>query len=175
MSSRVCLFLPGHTALFVVSRVPLLLHVCVFVCRPLCQRSCLYKATESWIIDAGRSSQHALSLTPAILHLTFPYLLTSPPVIVIVVIASVNNHKKNSKNTQARLASREQKGERWLVHSHVNPYTHSYMRSRESQSRTDIHMCNVCDRSLYKQIDSTCCTVVLWQPTWYWGSYFRTS
>lgn len=130
--------------------------MCVFVCRPLCQRSCLYKATESWIIDAGRSSQHALSLTPAILHLTFPYLLTSPPVIVIVVIASVNNHKKqkNSKNTQARLASREQKGERWLVHSHVNPYTHSYMRSREYQSIINhkagqIYTCVMCVTALY--------------------------
>lgn len=38
MSSRVCLFLPGHTALCVVSRVPLLLRVCVSLCVVLSAR-----------------------------------------------------------------------------------------------------------------------------------------
>lgn len=92
---------------------------CVFVCRPLCQRSCLYKATESWIIDAGCSSQYALSHSscPAPLSLALslpPPLSSSPassPVIVIVVVARVNNHQKQKHKSQTR--PEKQKERKW--------------------------------------------------------------
>ncbi len=93
------------------------LALCVFVCRLLCQRSCLYKATESWIIDAGCSSQHALSLQPSYtslsLSLSPPHSSSpaSPPVVVIVVVAGVNNHQKQKHKSQTR--PEKQKERKW--------------------------------------------------------------